>query len=117
MFDPNVVKVVTDYQGFALYFSRATIPWNRDLFADREAVEQHWLAGLMRHLGIYAYRCAFLKTYQSLDAAPVEKMECLEQLRALWHGKRIAVALASEAPPPGVDTDEDLRRIAPLFDQ
>ena len=115
LFDPNVVKVVTDRSGFALYFSRATIPWKRDLFVERTVVEPEWLDGLQRHLGIYAYRCGFLKRYPTLGAAPPERMESLEQLRALWHGMRIAVDTALEPPPPGVDTEEDLRRIAPLF--
>lgn len=115
LFDPNVVKVVTDRGGFALYFSRATIPWKRDLFADADAVQPAWLDGIQRHLGIYAYRCGFLKSYPALDMAPPERMESLEQLRTLWYGNRIVVATALEVPPPGVDTTEDLRRIEPLF--
>ncbi len=94
--NPNVVKVVLDARGYALYFSRAGIPFVRQ-----------GTASAYRHIGIYGYRVAFLKQYGSLPAAPIEKTEALEQLRALWHGYRIAVAL-SAAAPPGVDTPQDL---------
>ncbi|HEU0204441.1 MAG TPA: 3-deoxy-manno-octulosonate cytidylyltransferase [Burkholderiaceae bacterium] len=113
-FDPNVVKVVTDASGRALYFSRAPIPWARDAFAlDRNALP----AGLnaLRHVGLYAYRVAFLQRYPQLARAPQEEYESLEQLRALWHGEHIAV-LTLEAPlPPGVDTPADLARMQALF--
>lgn len=112
LFDTNVVKVVSDRSGYALYFSRATIPWKRDDFEPAGDVQQDWLHGLYRHLGIYAYRTAYLKGYADLSVAPIERMEALEQLRVLWHGGRIAVGVAEEAPPAGVDTAEDLERIA-----
>ena len=112
-FDPNVVKVVVDAAGYALYFSRAPIPWARDAFHERRALP----AGLpaYRHVGIYAYRGAFLRDYANLDPAPVEGFEALEQLRALWHGHRIAVTVTAHAPEPGVDTPEDLARVRQLF--
>lgn len=107
--NPNVVKVVTDAEGYALYFSRAPIPWARDARAD-DAPQAR------RHIGIYAYRGAFLKTYARLAPAPLERIESLEQLRALWHGHRIAVADARDAPHAGVDTPEDLARVRKLFE-
>ena len=114
MFDPNAVKVVLDKQGYAAYFSRAPIPYARDAFkADRS----HLPEGLpvYRHLGLYAYRCSFLKIYSSLAPAAVEQFESLEQLRALWHGYRISVAVTDQAPDPGVDTPEDLEKMRRAF--
>jgi 3-deoxy-manno-octulosonate cytidylyltransferase (CMP-KDO synthetase) len=113
-FNPNVVKVVLDRDGYALYFSRATIPWARDAFAQsRERVP----AGmpLYRHYGLYAYRVAFLRAYPTLPSAPIERFEALEQLRALWHGYRIAVLVTEGTPAPGVDTAEDLARVQALY--
>ncbi len=112
LFDPNVVKVVCDRHGYALYFSRAPIPYARDAFAGAASAAT-FPAGLpaLRHIGLYAYRVGFLRTYAALAPAPVERFEALEQLRALWHGHRIAVALAAAPPPPGVDTPEDLERV------
>lgn len=108
--DPNAVKVVFDDNGYALYFSRAPIPWPRDAFArERNALPQRLPA--FRHIGIYAYRCAFLRAYTALPPAPIERFESLEQLRALAHGYRIAVAIAEQAPPPGIDTPADLARL------
>lgn len=104
VFNPNAVKVVTDKDGYALYFSRATIPWDRDNFAKDKTVVQP----LMRHIGIYAYRAGFINTYIQWPASQLEKIECLEQLRVLWYGEKIHVAVALEAPPAGVDTAEDL---------
>ncbi|EKO3368697.1 3-deoxy-manno-octulosonate cytidylyltransferase [Vibrio fluvialis] len=104
VFNPNAVKVVTDKDGYALYFSRATIPWDRDNFAKDKTVVQP----LMRHIGIYAYRAGFINTYIEWPASQLEKIECLEQLRVLWYGEKIHVAVALEAPPAGVDTPEDL---------
>ncbi|MFH6907867.1 3-deoxy-manno-octulosonate cytidylyltransferase [Vibrio fluvialis] len=104
VFNPNAVKVVTDKDGYALYFSRATIPWDRDNFAKDKTVVQP----LMRHIGIYAYRAGFINTYIQWPASQLEKIECLEQLRVLWYGEKIRVAVALEAPPAGVDTPEDL---------
>lgn len=113
-FSPNVVKVVCDAQGRALYFSRAPIPWARDEFgaprAAATALPAVLPAGLaaLRHVGLYAYRASFLARFPGLPPAPIEGLEKLEQLRALWHGVRIAV-LALDAPlPPGVDTPADL---------
>lgn len=114
--NPNVVKVVTDGQGYALYFSRAMIPWPRDAFAGGEA-DSSFPEGLpvLRHIGLYAYRAKFLREFASLAPSPLERFEMLEQLRALWHGYRIAVAVTPEAPGPGVDTPEDLERVRSLF--
>jgi 3-deoxy-manno-octulosonate cytidylyltransferase (CMP-KDO synthetase) len=113
-FSPHVVKVVTDREGRALLFSRAPIPWSRDAFAaDRDAIPADLPA--WRHVGLYAYRVAFLRAYPQLARAPIESHESLEQLRALWHGHRIAV-LPLEAPlPPGVDTPEDLEKVRKLI--
>ncbi len=111
LFDPSVVKVVTDRNGYALYFSRAAIPWKRDLFDASAPPRQDWLDGIHRHLGIYAYRAGFLARYGSLPVSPIERMESLEQLRVLWNGGRIAVDIAAGAPPAGVDTAEDLARV------
>lgn len=111
--NPNVVKVVTDAQGLALYFSRAPIPWWRDGSAPGEPglPEPHPL----RHVGIYGYRVGFLRGFPALTPAPLEQLEALEQLRALWHGHRIAVHVTPQAPGPGVDTPEDLARVRALF--
>lgn len=113
-FNPNVVKVVLDRAGYALYFSRATIPWARDAFA---AAPRRLPPGLplYRHYGVYAYRVAFLSDYPSLSPAPIERFEALEQLRALWHGHRIAVRVARGTPAPGVDTADDLARVRALY--
>lgn len=111
LFDTNSVKVVTDCNGYALYFSRATIPWKRDVFSHDQAVQNAWLEGVYRHLGIYAYRAGFLSGYASLPVSPLERMESLEQLRVLWNGGRIAIDIAADAPPAGVDTAEDLARV------
>ncbi len=111
LFDSHVVKVVSDHDGYALYFSRATIPWKRDEFDPKAAVRPEWLPGVFRHLGIYAYRVGFLKGYSDLTVAPIERMESLEQLRVLWHGGRIAVGTARELPPSGVDTAADLEKV------
>ena len=97
---PNVVKVVLDREGYALYFSRSRIPFPRE--GD---------AKCYRHAGIYGYRVAFLKKYARLKPSPLEKSEALEQLRALWHGYRIAVAVSETEIPPGVDTPQDLEAV------
>ena len=109
-FDPNVVKVVIDTRGYAQYFSRAPIPYARDAFAQSRAHLPPELPAL-RHIGIYAYRVGFLREYASLSPTPAERFEALEQLRALGHGRRIAVAFWNEAMEPGVDTQEDLERV------
>ncbi|MGZ3180931.1 MAG: 3-deoxy-manno-octulosonate cytidylyltransferase [Telluria sp.] len=110
VFNPNVVKVVLDRQGRALYFSRATIPWHRDAFAQAGDRLPAGYAPL-RHIGLYAYSQAFLQTYPQLEPAPLEHIEALEQLRVLWHGYRIAVHVTASAPAAGVDTPEDLTRV------
>ena len=112
-FNPNVVKVVLDARGNALYFSRATIPWARDAFAAGPAPPPAGLP-LYRHYGLYAYRVAFLSRFPALAPAPIERFEALEQLRALWHGERIVVEITQGTPAPGVDTPEDLLRVRAL---
>jgi len=112
VFNPNVVKVVRDAAGRALYFSRAPIPWDRAHYAERRVPEP---ISALRHIGLYAYRAGFLKTYPTLPAAPIEGLEALEQLRALWHGVRIAVFEVAGALPAGVDTPEDLERVRRWF--
>jgi 3-deoxy-manno-octulosonate cytidylyltransferase (CMP-KDO synthetase) len=114
LFDANVVKVALDAGSNALYFSRATIPWARDAFAADRA---HIPVGLpiYRHIGIYAYRCGFLKRFTGLEPPAIERFEALEQLRALWHGFRIVVAFTDQAPEAGVDTPEDLETVRRLF--
>lgn len=113
LFNPNVVKVVRALSGRALYFSRAPIPWDRDAFAARpELLETDaWL----RHIGLYAYRAGFLADYRDWTPSPLERLEHLEQLRALHHGHAIQVALAREPHPAGVDTAEDLARVRALL--
>ena len=127
VFNPNIVKAVLDARGVALYFSRAPIPWSRD------AYQRHWpapgsaqtldlatvpapTAAVYRHIGIYAYRARFLRHYPKLSQAPIETAEALEQLRALWHGERIAVLVTDEVPAPGVDTPADLARVRAIFE-
>lgn len=107
-FNPNAVKVVMDVNGYALYFSRATIPWERERFAkSRETVGDTFL----RHIGIYAYRAGFIRRYVNWAPSPLEHIELLEQLRVLWYGEKIHVAVAKEVPSVGVDTPEDLQRV------
>lgn len=118
--NPNVVKVVTDAQGLALTFSRAPLPWWRDGFAGDMGSAGHITAlpaqpAPLRHIGIYSYRAGFLRAFAALPPAPLEQCEALEQLRALWHGHRIAVHISPEAPAPGVDTPEDLARVRALL--
>jgi len=113
-FNPNVVKVVLDHAGYALYFSRATIPWARDAFAAKRDKLPLGLP-LYRHYGLYAYRVGFLRHYPSLTSAQIERFEALEQLRALWHGHRIVVRITTGTPAPGVDTQEDLDRVRALY--
>ncbi|WP_431096241.1 3-deoxy-manno-octulosonate cytidylyltransferase [Polaromonas aquatica] len=115
LLNPNVVKVVLDARQTALYFSRAPIPAARDFTG-----QAWWEAGSrlprpLRHVGIYGYRVGFLREFPRLSQAPLEQLECLEQLRALWHGHRIAVHITDDAPGPGVDTPEDLDRARKLF--
>ena len=113
--NPNVVKVVLDRSGVALYFSRAPIPWWRDGNAAAGRAEPAPAAPPLRHIGIYGYRAAFLRGFPKLEPAPLEGTEALEQLRVLWHGHRIAVHVTKQAPGPGVDTPADLARVRALF--
>lgn len=123
LLNPNVVKVVLDKAGRALYFSRAPIPFARDAFSRQALTIGAATIGLalphalpcLRHLGIYAYRVAFLHEYAALAPAAIEQFEALEQLRALWHGYRIVVAAVDAAPPAGVDTAADLDRVRQAF--
>ncbi|HYQ70431.1 MAG TPA: 3-deoxy-manno-octulosonate cytidylyltransferase [Gammaproteobacteria bacterium] len=106
--DPNVVKVVTDRSGYALYFSRAAVPFHRDRRHDDTA-------GLLRHIGLYAYRAGFLRHYRNLEPAPIERAEMLEQLRVLWHGMKIHVGMAAQMPGSGVDTEADLLSVEKII--
>ena len=114
LLNPNVVKVVLDHAGYALYFSRAPIPWPRDSFALNQSTLPTGLPSY-RHIGIYAYRARFLRLNSRLEPSAIERFEALEQLRALWHGHRIAVAVTAHAPEAGVDTAEDLERVRRSF--
>ncbi|MDT4331175.1 3-deoxy-manno-octulosonate cytidylyltransferase [Methylomonas sp. MS20] len=111
VFNPNAVKVVLDQYGYALYFSRAPIPWHRASFPDCRDT-----AGLnmpyLRHIGLYAYTVGFLKRYCGWSPSPLESVEALEQLRILWHGEKVLVKIIDRIPEAGVDTEEDLRRVA-----
>ncbi|MEY2810429.1 MAG: 3-deoxy-manno-octulosonate cytidylyltransferase [Pseudomonadota bacterium] len=107
--NPNVVKVVLDRQNTALYFSRAPIAWWRDGFAQSQP--ELPTPAPLRHVGLYGYRAGFLRQFPQLEVAPLERTESLEQLRAMWHGHRIAVHISDHAPGPGVDTPEDLERV------
>ncbi len=111
--NPNVVKVVIDQSQLALYFSRAPIPWWRDGFA--KGIQSLPQPAPLRHIGIYAYRVGFLQSFPTLQAAPIETGEALEQLRALWHGHKIAVHITPDVPGPGVDTPDDLERVRALY--
>lgn len=113
MRNPNVVKAVLDKHGNALYFSRAPIPWPRDAYAANQPLPQS--VNVLRHIGIYAYRASFLREFGKLTAAPLEQVESLEQLRALYHGYRIGVTITHDAPPSGVDTEQDLQSVRQLF--
>lgn len=111
-FNPNAVKVVTDNEGYALYFSRATIPWDRDNFSTgQNTIGDYFL----RHIGIYAYRAGFIRRYITWEASPLEKIEMLEQLRVLWYGEKIHVAVAEKTPGAGVDTPQDLEIVRKQF--
>lgn len=131
--NPNIVKVVLDKNGNALYFSRAPIPWPREIFGVQPSSEGRddcpsSLRGevgrgelpqslpALRHIGIYAYRAGFLRAYSQLAPAAIEQFEALEQLRALYHGYKIGVAITEQAPPGGVDTEQDLHAVRKIFD-
>jgi len=111
--NPNIVKVVLGKNSNALYFSRAPIPWPRDAVAHGQPLP----SGLpvLRHIGIYAYRASFLRAYGQLAPTPIEQFEALEQLRALYHGYKIGVFVAEQAPPGGVDTEQDLHAVREFF--
>jgi 3-deoxy-manno-octulosonate cytidylyltransferase (CMP-KDO synthetase) len=111
--NPNVVKVVIDARSLALYFSRAPIAWWRDGSTPGRAALPE--PAPLRHVGIYGYRVGFLRRFPQLPQAPIERLEALEQLRALWHGHRIAVHVSALAPGAGVDTPQDLARVRALF--
>ena len=113
--NPNIVKVVADESGLALYFSRAPIPWPREFPDNRVASISDTLVP-MRHIGIYAYRVALLNQFVTWPMAPLERIECLEQLRFLWHGERIHVAATLAEVPGGVDTEEDLQRVIAMVE-
>ena len=114
MRNPNIVKAVLNKHGNALYFSRAPIPWPRDAYAKQQPLPEN--IGVLRHIGIYAYRASFLKAYGQLAPAPIEQAESLEQLRALYHGYQIGVTVTPDAPPGGVDTEPDLHTARRIFD-
>lgn len=117
-FSPHVVKVVCDAQDRALYFSRAPIPFARDAMPGFPQERPATLPGaglVLRHVGLYAYRVSFLRAWRSFEPAPIEQLESLEQLRALWQGVRIAVLRVEQAPPAGVDTAADLERVRQQF--
>jgi 3-deoxy-manno-octulosonate cytidylyltransferase (CMP-KDO synthetase) len=111
LINPNVVKVVFDAKGYALYFSRAAIPWPRDMMIGNSDKPIR----AYRHIGLYAYRAGFVRRYAAWPACQLEQVEQLEQLRVLWHGERIAVCESRELPGPGVDTVEDLERVRKYF--
>jgi 3-deoxy-manno-octulosonate cytidylyltransferase (CMP-KDO synthetase) len=115
MRNPNIVKTVLDKNNNALYFSRAPIPYPRDVFAANADLPKD--IPVLRHIGIYAYRVSFLRAYSQLAPCSLEHFEALEQLRALYHGYKIGVSVTQQAPPNGVDTEQDLQLVRLLFDQ
>lgn len=115
MFDPHIVKVVTDANGYALYFSRAPIPWHRDEFINTGSSLPTGV-GFARHIGLYAYRAGYLERFVNWPPAPLEQAESLEQLRVLWHGGCIHVSQSKKEPGHGIDTADDLVRVRKLFE-
>ncbi len=115
LLDPSIVKVVTDKDDYALYFSRATIPWVRSESSSDMA--DNAVDIVRRHLGIYAYRSGYIQQFSSRSPCSLEQLEKLEQLRVLWHGERIACAYANEIPSPGVDNTQDLDNARRRFSQ
>ncbi len=105
--NPNVVKLLTDCTGCALYFSRSPIPWSRDGMSEAG----DFPVRALRHIGIYAYRAEFISRFAAWPSCDLERIEALEQLRVLWNGERIAVCEVAQAPPGGVDTPQDLERV------
>lgn len=116
IFDPNTVKVIIDQHGYAMYFSRAPIPWHRDSFNDATS-EMPDGQTYFRHIGLYAYRAGFIRNYLEAEVCPLERTESLEQLRVLYMGHKIRIAAASESTGPGVDTEADLNRVEALLQQ
>ena len=114
IFNPNAVKVVLNKQGYALYFSRAPIPWERDSFKSA-AGEPSGKIDYLRHIGMYAYTVSFLERYCAWESSTLETIEALEQLRILWHGEAVAVKVVDKTPQAGVDTPEDLARVAQIL--
>ncbi|MCC2615345.1 3-deoxy-manno-octulosonate cytidylyltransferase [Aestuariibacter halophilus] len=115
-FNPNAVKVVTDKLGYALYFTRATVPYDRARFLDADTIDEigdYYL----RHIGIYAYRAGFIKQYVNMAPSGLEQIESLEQLRVLWHGEKIHVDVAHKSPPAGIDTPQDLANLLTYLQQ
>ncbi|VTQ60985.1 3-deoxy-manno-octulosonate cytidylyltransferase [Campylobacter jejuni] len=111
-FNPNAVKVVRDARGYAMYFSRAAIPWERERFAvSKDTIGDTFL----RHIGIYAYRAGFIRQYVKWEPSKLEHIELLEQLRVLWYGEKIHVDVAKAIPSVGVDTPEDLERVRAIL--
>ena len=109
----SVVKVVLDKDGYALYFSRASIPYARDAYDAGDGIPPG--LSVYKHIGIYAYRASFLQQYKQLEPSPIERFEALEQLRALWHGYKISVLVAEDAPSIGVDTKADLEYVRAIL--
>jgi 3-deoxy-manno-octulosonate cytidylyltransferase (CMP-KDO synthetase) len=114
IFNPNAVKVVTDKHDYALYFSRAPIPWDRNQFANGNN-NINTAFPYLRHIGLYAYTVYFLQQYCLWQPSALENVECLEQLRILWHGESILVETVAKTPPAGVDTEEDLARVRQIL--
>ena len=112
MFNPNAVKVVLDKNGYALYFSRAPVPWDRSTFPEHHHRIEDAKLPYLRHIGMYAYTVGFLNSYCSWEASPLESVESLEQLRILWQGEKVLVKIVEHTPEAGVDTEEDLWRVA-----
>lgn len=115
LFNPNIVKVVMNRRGYALYFSRAPIPWVRDQFPVTE--NQPLTGEHFRHIGLYAYRVGFLQEYMAWESCALEELESLEQLRVLWHGGRVHVAISKEKIPHGVDTEVDLKKVRAILEK
>ncbi|MGB0503641.1 MAG: 3-deoxy-manno-octulosonate cytidylyltransferase [Thalassolituus sp.] len=113
-FDPNVVKVVLNQRHFAMYFSRAPIPWDRDGYREDQDVVTKKMP-VFRHIGMYGYRVSFLKAYQEMAVCPLEITESLEQLRALWYGVGIHMAIIDQAPGHGIDTPQDAERVSAIL--
>ena len=113
-FDPNVVKVVLDCRGFAMYFSRAAIPWDRDLYKNGQDTLTQQMP-VYRHIGMYGYRVSFLQEYSRMSQCPIEQVESLEQLRALWYGVKIHMGITDTPPGHGVDTPADIERVEQLL--